>query len=204
MNKNRFYVIVVGLSLFGLIAAVLMITKTNAHQPPVLGTLPAFTLIDQEGQAFSSDDLRGKVTVVNFIFTSCPSYCPILTQSMVSLQQRFKASGIDMRMVSISVDPQTDQPAVLKSYAQKYGADLSSWSFVTGSLDMIKTLVVDGFKVHMGEKEYVSDSLYDIAHSVQFVLLDQSARIRGYFRIDESDTTPADEVFLVAQVLLKE
>src|SRR5918992_284152 len=95
---------------------------------------PQFTLVDQNGQAFRSERLHGKVTVLTFIFTTCPDVCPLLTANFAQLQRSLNHEGIeDFFLVSITTDPEVDKPDVLKSYAQRFGADLNTWAFLTGS-----------------------------------------------------------------------
>ncbi|MCZ7587017.1 MAG: SCO family protein [Deltaproteobacteria bacterium] len=120
--------------------------------PPVIAQLPAFTLTDQNGRDFGSADLAGHVYVANFIFTSCPSYCPKLTKAMKFLQDRYADAGHDVRLVSFSVDPKRDTPEVLKRYGEKYGADFSRWTFLTGTEENLRAIIVDGFKAHFGPR----------------------------------------------------
>ena len=168
--------------------------------PEVLASLPPFRLIDQEGKPFGSEELRGQVWVGNFIFTGCNSICPELTRSMRKLQQRYQAAGVPVRLVSFSVDPEDDTPQVLKDYARRHGADLSSWAFLTGPEPAIRSLIMDGFKTHLGRRQARAGNLVDIAHAPYFVLVDGSAGIRGYYGPDESGL---DEVFHRSQHVLR-
>ena len=103
-----------------------------AMQPPVIETTqaaPAFDLVDQHGQRFTDEDLKGKVWVADFIFTNCPDFCPALTANMVRLQRELAADGLlgeDVMLVSFSVDPIADTPEVLYRYTEAYGADQDS------------------------------------------------------------------------------
>jgi protein SCO1 len=100
---------------------------------PVIGPAPPFTLTSQDGRAVSLAALRGKVVAVTFIYTSCPDICPLLTQKMVQVQDELGAKfGLKVAFLSITIDPERDTPAVLKSYAQAFGAKLAGWSFLTG------------------------------------------------------------------------
>jgi len=156
-----------------------------------LSEIPAFALKDQENQPFTRDSMLGHVSLVNFIFTSCPDVCPLLTQQMARVQELVKARGLPYRFLSISVDPDTDTPAVLKAYGLKYGADYTSWSFVTGPLEDIQKVIIEGFKVGLDRGETPAKhtekldpmdltSLMDITHGEQFVVVDSQARIRAY------------------------
>jgi protein SCO1/2 len=150
-----------------------------APPPPVLGALPDFALTDQTGQPFGTRDLRGKVWIADFIFTSCAGSCPLLSQKMAEVGHRARQLGPDFRLVSLTVDPDRDTPPVLAAYAARYGANARKWSFLTGPMATIQSAVVDGFKVGMGrEKE---GDFWEIFHGENLVLVDRTLRIRGYF-----------------------
>lgn len=105
--------------------------------PPTSATpntkAPAFVLLNQEGNRFDSTTLHGKVVVLNFIFTTCTDVCPLFTANLAQLQRTLKNEQGNVFFVSISTDPEVDSPKVLKSYAQRYGADFQNWAFLTGS-----------------------------------------------------------------------
>jgi protein SCO1 len=104
---------------------------------PRIGPAPQFTLTDQNSQSFSLKDLRGRVAVVTFLFTSCSDTCPMLTAKLVGIQRQLGADQPRVHFVGITVDPLTDSPAVLKRYAQAHSADPARFSFLTGSFDQI-------------------------------------------------------------------
>jgi len=169
--------------------------------PPVLLTLPRFELIDEEGRPFSNAQLRGQVWVVDLFFTSCRSICPVLTRAMRSLQDRYAKAGIDgVHLLSLSVDPENDRPPVLKAYAQKHGADLARWRFLTGEPQAVRVLIVQGLQTHLGEK-IIKGDLIDIAHASTLILVDGDGGVRGYYRYDERGL---DEVFHRAQHVLRQ
>lgn len=94
---------------------------------------PDFTLVDQEGKPFSFAAVRGKVVLVTFIFTTCPDFCPILTSKLTQIQRQLEANKEkNLFFLSVTTDPDTDKPPVLKSYAEQYRANLRSWAFLTG------------------------------------------------------------------------
>ena len=106
---------------------------------PRIGLAPAFMLTTQEGTQLSLSDLRGNPLVVTFIFTSCRSACPILTSKLVAIQRRIsKTVKPSVRFLAISVAPEIDTPDVLKAYAKAHGADLRSWTFLTGTSSVIE------------------------------------------------------------------
>lgn len=95
---------------------------------------PRFTLIDQEGKPFNSEDkLRGKIVAINFIYTTCSDVCPLFTVEFARLQQALRRqTRHNFFLVSITTDPEIDSPKVLKAYAQRFDADLQNWAFLTG------------------------------------------------------------------------
>lgn len=148
--------------------------------PPVLSTLPAFTMTDQTGQAFGTNDLAGKVWVADFIFTSCPTACPLLTRRMSEVAQRGKRLGPELRLVSFTVDPERDTPARLAAYAAGYKADPRKWSFLTGPLGEVERAITEGFKVGI-DRHKTADDFWEIVHGEHLVLVDRHLHIRGYF-----------------------
>lgn len=109
--------------------------------------VPDFELIDQAGEPVSLDSLGDRVLLVDFIYTSCPGPCPVQTANQVALQREIpEALRSKVHFVSISLDPETDDPAALRRYARERGADLASWSFLTGPRGAVAE-VVQGFGV---------------------------------------------------------
>jgi len=161
---------------------------------PVLGTLPAWSLVDQDATPYGRDRLEGHVTVVNFIFTLCPTVCPVLTARMRDVQKATEADGAGIRLLSISVDPGTDTPEVLTAYASKFGRDPARWDFLTGPYEAVEKVVVDGFHQYLGRepRDAGSGEFFDIVHGEKFVLVDASGRLRGFY-----DTSPDELARLV-------
>jgi cytochrome oxidase Cu insertion factor (SCO1/SenC/PrrC family) len=113
---------------------------------PVYGSIPNFALIDQRGRPVRRGDLEGKVWIANFIFTNCPDECPLMTVEMAQMQSEL-AHMADFRLVSISVDPDRDTPAVLSEYAERFNADPGRWWFLTGDKRAIYRLAGEGFRL---------------------------------------------------------
>lgn len=147
---------------------------------PVLAQLPDFSLKTQSEAPYALADLRGKVSIVNFIFTSCPDTCPLLTRQMAKIQKAAADEGVNVNLVSLSVDPETDTPAVLRDYAAKNKLDLKNWNFITGPLAAIEKVTVEGFKVGYDKS---AENIFDITHTEHFALIDQQGRIRTYARV---------------------
>jgi protein SCO1 len=174
----------------GLAALLLTIAPTLVRgllarpRPEVYGHLPSFHLVNEQGAPVTDAALLGHVTVVDFIFTRCPSSCPRLTARMGELQNRLAQSRSSARLVSITVDPENDTPPVLAAYASRAHADPSRWSFLTGSAQDVQNVVVSGFKVAASRQARGAGD-YDVIHGDWFVLVDARGDIRGYFTTSE-------------------
>lgn len=163
-----------------------------ANRPlPVLGEVPAFQLIDQSGKTFDSSVLAGHVWVADFIFTNCEGPCPRMSSHMHSLQAKTDA---EVKLVSFTVDPKRDSPAVLEAYAKKFAYDAKRWSFLTGEVATLNNLDENAFKLGT-----IGDV---IEHSTRFALVDQKGRIRGYYAL--SDGKPEDKIAKDVKRLQKE
>jgi protein SCO1/2 len=126
--------------------------KPPSPEPlPKIGPAPTFTLTNQDGKRFSLQDLRGKVAVVTFIFTTCSDSCPLLTAKLVGIHRKL-APDEPVFFVEITVDPLNDSPAVLKKYAEAFSAPPSRFAFLTGDFDEIHK-VVSSYGVYYKQKE---------------------------------------------------
>jgi protein SCO1/2 len=177
---------VLSLVIVGVLLAALRDGGPGEQAPlPVLGVVPDFTLTERSGRVVDADALRGRIWVGNFIFTQCPGMCPGLSARMATLQQRLRTdgAGVDVRLISFSVDPAHDTPAVLREYADRFRADPEQWLFLTGERDVVYRLVSDGFKLSVAEvpAEARAEAPEPITHSDRFVLVDPELRIRGYY-----------------------
>jgi cytochrome oxidase Cu insertion factor (SCO1/SenC/PrrC family) len=115
-----------------------------------LAEVPDFVLRERSGQPVSKADLLGKVWIVNFIFTQCVEECPLATSRMARLQEAF-TTETDVRLVSITVDPEHDTPEVLREYAKSLGAHPQRWLFLTGEKERIHRLAREGFRLGVFE-----------------------------------------------------
>ena len=166
---------------------------------PVIAELPEFKLFDEQGRPFGRGELRGRVWVADFVFTSCSDACPRLTQKMKALQDRLLSpeQGGQISLLSISVDPDRDTPEKLRDYGQAFGARPGLWKWATGSQGEIERTVVQGFKMAVVRQprvkvagmsaDQVRAEAFDIFHGEKLVLVDAQGRIRGYFDADEQD-----------------
>jgi protein SCO1/2 len=179
------------IALIALVVAVpvAQVLGRDVPRPPALQLpLPPFSLTRESGERFGSEDLRGRVWIADFVFTSCPLVCPKLTKRMAEIQYRGRHLGEALRLVSFTVDPENDTPEVLAAYARSYHAKPNRWIFLTGPLGDVETTVVKGFKLAMG-KEETAPGLFAIFHGERLVLVDQAGAIRGYYEADDEGVT---------------
>jgi len=172
-----------GLSVLALIAFISVLTwrwfAAQQTSLPVLGSVPDFTLTERSGKPFTRAEFDGKIWIADFIFTNCGGTCPIMTTAMAGLQKIIIEDEMtEVRLVSISVDPERDTPETLSSFANGYGADPSRWHFLTGDGKAIQELANQGF--HLAAATGIA-AQEQIIHSNRFVLVDRQARIRGYY-----------------------
>lgn len=170
----------------GLIALLLLpvvsvwVTWLRSEPGPatVYGVIPEFTLTEASGRPVTLGELRGKVWIASFIFTHCAGQCPILTHHL-ALVQRDLPVREDLKLVSISVDPDRDTPAALSGYAAENKADRSRWWFLTGDKAAVRRLAIEAFKLPVADNPGRDDE--PILHSSKFVLVDRAGAIRGYY-----------------------
>ena len=135
------------------------------------------SFVNQLGKQVSLDDARGKVLVINFFFTRCPSICPGLTKNMKKLQDSFVKNPDIVQFISISVDPEYDSVAKLRKFADRFGANHDSWWFVTGDKKDIYDFAINEIKAS------IADVNVDTAfvHTENFFLLDSNRVVRGWY-----------------------
>lgn len=170
MNKTILILMIVALTAIG--AGGYFLYKSQQKPLPVLGQVNDFELVNTSEQKFGLDELKDQVWVANFIFTRCQGPCPMLTQKMGKLQKQYSEQS-KVRFVTVTVDPNHDNPQVLKEYGEKFGADFNQWQFLTGELKDVERVMIDEFKLG-----YAEDIMM---HSDRMVLVDHKARIRGYY-----------------------
>jgi protein SCO1/2 len=139
-----------------------------------IGPAPAFKLTDQNQKSITNADYKGQVYVLEFFFTSCPTICPRMNQSMLHIQNRFFGNP-NFGIASISIDPEHDTPEVLKAHAQTLGVKSSNWHFLTGDKTYIYDLANKGFNLYAGENAKVNGGF---EHSGLFALIDKKGNIR--------------------------
>lgn len=137
--------------------------------------IPDFEFTDQNGKTISNKDYHGKVFVVEFFFSTCPSICPIMKENLVVVQNEFKGNN-NFGIASFSIDPEHDTPKVLSEYADANGIEHPNWHLLTGEREKIYDLANDGFNIYVGQDPEVAGGF---AHSGYFALIDQEGFIRS-------------------------
>ena len=162
--------------------------KAESEAPPLeglrkFGAVPDFALTERSGRTLALSDLRGKIWLADFIYTACKDTCPLESASMAQLQNDLGSEGF--KLVSFSVDPARDTPAVLSRYADLFHADPARWFFLTGNKNDIYRLVQEGF--HLSAIP-IDDSTHvegEVFHDAHFILVDGAAQIRGYYESND-------------------
>ena len=168
----------------GLLATLLLFASCSnrAAKLPDYGQVPAFTMTDSSARPFQSTSLAGKVWIADFIYTTCPAACPMMSSKMSGIHKQL-AGQPDVRIVSFSVDPLHDTPQALKQFGSRYGGATDDWIFLTGTPDSVHLLAYTTF--------HVGDVLGKIEHSTKFILVDKRGHIRGYYSSIDPEGIPA-------------
>jgi protein SCO1 len=140
-------------------------------------TIKDFSFVNQNGTTITQKDYQNKIYVADFFFTTCGSICPKMTTNMVAIQEVFSKNP-NVKLLSHSVMPATDDVAVLKKYALKNKVDDAKWNLVTGDKKEIYRLAR---KSYLAVKQGKPDELYDMVHTENFVLVDKKSRVRGFY-----------------------
>lgn len=158
--------------------------------------IPEFSFLNQEGEKIGRSQMEGKLTIVDFFFTSCPSICPVMSKEMERVNDIFREES-KVQIMSISIDPEYDTPAVLKQYAEKHQAIPGKWHFLSGSKEETFSLARCGFVLPALDGNGIPD---DFVHSDKFILIDDLGRIRGYY--SGTNREDVDLLILETKVLL--
>lgn len=173
--KNKSYI---GISfiilIFGIWAIPKIIAKFQKSDLVEIGPVPTFELTDQNNKKISDKDYLGKVYVVEFFFSTCPTICPKMNQSMLQLQDEFYGNP-SFGLASITIDPEHDTTKVLKEHADLLGVKHYNWHFLTGDKEYIYSLANKGFNLYAGENNKAAGGF---EHSGLFALVDKEGKIR--------------------------
>jgi protein SCO1/2 len=220
-GENRRHLNAATLALFVFLALATLILLFMLVKPvkvlPYLNPVPAYTLIDQDGQPVSDADLRGQIVLYDFIYTSCTTVCPAMTGQMLQVQHQLADEGRlgeDVTLVTITFDPERDTPERLREYARQMNAGDDGWLWLTGDLIAIKQLVGAEFGVYFekvpldpasaeaaGLSEAEIEAGYDFVHASVFVLADGDGLIRAEYH---ELTRGVDEMLRDIDLLVRE
>jgi cytochrome oxidase Cu insertion factor (SCO1/SenC/PrrC family) len=186
--------------LWGLLVAVLLIVvaataleRLRRPEPPaVMWDAPDFKLTNRDGRTVTLKDLKGEPWIADFIFTRCPASCPLMTARLARFN-RDLPRDLKVRLVSFSVDPKNDTPAVLEAYAKSFKAP-DRWLFLTGDGEQIYRISKEGFKLAIdntpppGATAAPTPTAEPILHSTRFALVDGQGRVRGYYEAFDEES----------------
>jgi protein SCO1/2 len=164
-----FFTILFIFSLFALL--VVEFAEESRNQIPVYDQVPDFTFMESRGQQFGLQDLKGKLSIIDFFFTTCRGPCPLMSKEMEKLYNYYLTTD-KVQFVSISVDPKRDSLSVLRAYAERYGVIDNRWNFLNGDIEEVKRLSEEGFKLGAD---------FPDMHNTNFILVDHKGIIRGYY-----------------------
>jgi protein SCO1 len=160
-----------------------------------------FAFQNQFGDTITLDDVKGKVFVVEYFFTTCGTICPRMTEQMTRVQKYFHGND-EFKILSFTVNPDYDDVDVMFEYAEKHGAVQGQWHFLTGSKEELYKLARTSFFVlKPAEAPYLGDAGSDFIHTNNFVLVDQQLRIRGYY--DGTSISEVNDLMKDIELLLK-
>jgi protein SCO1 len=165
-------------------------------------TIGSFSFRDQNGNVVTDQNVRGKVFVAEYFFTTCQTICPIMNDQMQRIHQKFQNND-QVRILSFTVDPDNDTVAQMKRYADSHKANSKRWFFLTGEKDELYDLARKSFFVlKPAEAENQGDVGSDFIHTNNFVLVDKEMRIRGYY--DGTNPKEVDELMSDMELLLND
>lgn len=165
-----------------LLFSVLLLTSCSADKEkkekvefPLSMNVESFEGINQDGKQVGLSKLKGKVWVADFVFTNCDTVCSPMTANMAELQRKLADEGVDTRLVSFSIDPEQDQPAVLKQYASGVEADFANWDLITGyKQEFIESFANKSFMAPAakleGSNQYVHSTSFYLVNKKGFVV----------------------------------
>jgi protein SCO1 len=160
------------------------VQRLASRQIQSYGSVPPFHLTNQDGKPFGTSDLAGKIWIADFIYSTCPGPCPMISTRMSEMQKPLEKT--DVHFVSFTVDPEKDTPERLREYAGQLHAEPGRWDFLTGPKSEIYDLSLNGFKLAAASR---SSENPEPLHSTRMILVDRHGQIRGYY-----DATTADAI----------
>lgn len=206
---QRKKVTIILLSFFIILAAVFMTYFYNVTRKPktlpVLGDpshkVTTFSFTNQDGKTVTEADVKGKIYVVEYFFTTCKGICPKMNENMTKVYQVFKGNE-DVKILSHTVDPKKDTVGAMKEYSMRFDADPKQWMFLTGTKKELYDMARYAYLVSAVEDTSAIDIESDFIHSERFVLVDRDGRIRGSY--DGTNIGSVNQLIGDIKELLKE
>ncbi len=175
-GRNTFGMLVAVIVLILVMGTVAMFVVNKAQQSradlPVIAQIGELEFVDQDGELFTQEDMLGNVSVVAFMFTRCPGACPVMAGYLDEIYEVYKAVP-NVQIVSISVDPEYDDPETVKTYLLERGVETDTWVYLTGPLKDVVAVCEQQFLLAAEELPG--------GHSTRFALVDHRGQIRGYY-----------------------
>jgi protein SCO1/2 len=178
------------LSFFIILAAVFMtyfykVTRTDAKKLPVIGheghRVTDFAFTDQDGKTVTLADVKGKIYVVEYFFTTCKGICPKMNENMTKVYNAFKGND-GVKILSHTVDPKKDTVGAMKQYSLRFEADPQQWMFLTGDKKELYDMARYSYLVTASDDTAAVDIANDFIHTDRFVLVDREGQIRGQYK----------------------
>lgn len=174
------------------------LVDTTVQEVRKYHTIADFKLLNQNGDTITQEFYKDKIYIADFFFTTCLTICPVMTGHMLEIQQKIKKDP-EILLLSHTVFPQTDTVRQLKKYALEKGVNDQKWNLVTGDKKHIYDLAR---KSYLAAKSEGDGGPFDVIHTENFVLVDKSKRIRGFY--DGTDPKAIEELMEDLKVLKKE
>lgn len=194
--------VVVSISIIGLLFLIgAGIVKKNTL--PVLGEpdhiAGSFSFTNQEGKQVTEKEVLGKVTIVEYFFTTCPGICKIMNKNLARVYNTFKGEP-GFVILSHTVDPGRDSVPVLAAYAKQLNAEVANWEFLTGNKEALYSAARQEYFLSV-EDTSLAGKPEDFIHTEKVALLDRERRIRGYY--DATDSVSVIKLIADTKQLLK-
>ena len=155
--------------------------------------IPQFQFTNQEGKPVTNSTYKGKIWIVEFFFTSCPTICPIMNKQLKRLYNKFdKQEQAALQFLSFSIDPTKDNPRVLKKYQVKHHINYKNWDFLAGNEAETHRLGIESFLTFAGKDD---ESAGGYAHSGSFTLVDAQGHVRGVYAVTNFDLTVNEQEY---------
>jgi protein SCO1 len=184
-EEKFFLILVIALALIAgtgswfAVAAFSAREKIGIIPPDKPRALMNFSLTDENNRAVTRDELRGKILAVSFIFTSCGTTCPEVSRRMVEIQ-KLTAGNADVKLLSLTVDPRDDTPAVLAKWAARFGADTNRWALLTGDETQVHRLIGTSF-LTTDETNVFNSMPGNFAGTERIAVVDKTGKLRAFF-----------------------